>query len=107
MYLTVNYPSPKGKGLVKAQIDQPKCFGHYVSKNVCPICNSTYDRDYNAALNIRDEGYRLYMERLKTVQSKSYIGWGPSESTPVESITSDKYELHLLSYNVEAGSSVF
>lgn len=31
----------------------------------CPICSKTYDRDENAALNIRDEGYRLYLQSIK------------------------------------------
>ena len=28
---------------------------------LCPICNTFNDRDYNAAKNIRDEGYRMFL----------------------------------------------
>jgi putative transposase len=30
----------------------------------CPACGAMYDRDANAALNIRDEGYRIYKSLL-------------------------------------------
>lgn len=33
-----------------------------VRKVICPVCGASYDRDLNAALNIRDEGLRLYMK---------------------------------------------
>ena len=29
---------------------------------VCPHCGKTIDRDWNSAINIREEGYRLYCE---------------------------------------------
>lgn len=31
-----------------------------VREVVCPVCGSVYDRDVNAAMNIRDEGFRIY-----------------------------------------------
>lgn len=34
-----------------------------VRKVICPICGASYDRDINAALNIRDEGFRQYMKQ--------------------------------------------
>ena len=33
-----------------------------VRRVICPVCRTSYDRDINAAENIRDEGFRLYME---------------------------------------------
>jgi putative transposase len=33
----------------------------------CPVCHKVYDRDYNAALNIRDEGIRQYLSGLQAV----------------------------------------
>ena len=32
---------------------------------ICPECGSVIDRDYNAALNILEEGMRIYLERKK------------------------------------------
>ena len=71
--------SDRGKSLIKVNRWYPSsqiCHtcGHQdpITKDLsirtvtCPICNSIYDRDYNAALNIRDEGYRLYIEQLKS-----------------------------------------
>lgn len=31
----------------------------------CPVCGETYDRDYNASLNLRIEGFRLYQQITK------------------------------------------
>lgn len=33
---------------------------------ICPGCGKRYDRDYNAAINIRREGFRIYQEMMKT-----------------------------------------
>ena len=34
-----------------------------VRRVVCPVCGTSYDRDVNAAENIRDEGFRQYMRQ--------------------------------------------
>jgi putative transposase len=34
-----------------------------VRKIICPVCGRTYDRDFNAAINIRNEGLRLLRQQ--------------------------------------------
>jgi len=31
-----------------------------VRRIICPMCGRTYDRDINAAINIRNEAYRIF-----------------------------------------------
>lgn len=43
-------------------------------KWTCPICNTTHDRDYNAAINIQNEGARMIMENEEMLSVlKEYI----------------------------------
>ncbi len=62
----------RGKRLVKVDRFYPssqlcQCgYKNPVTRNLsvrtitCPICGRTYDRDINAAINLKKEGYRLY-----------------------------------------------
>ena len=35
-----------------------------IRRVTCPVCHTTYDRDENASLNIRDEGVRMYLKSI-------------------------------------------
>lgn len=67
----------KGSCLVKVDRWYPSsktcsCCGHVLEElelsertYVCPSCGAVMDRDYNAAVNIREEGKRIFLEYLK------------------------------------------
>ena len=51
------FPSTKTCS-VCGHVDEPKAPG--ILQWICPKCNTLHDRDINAAINIRNEGLRLY-----------------------------------------------
>ncbi len=65
-----------GKTLIKVDKYYPSsqlCSCGYqnpITKNLniriikCPVCHKVYDRDVNAAINIKNEGYRLYLQTV-------------------------------------------
>lgn len=67
----------KGSALVKIDRRYPssktcQCCGHVeptmilgVSKWDCPVCGAHHDRDHNAAVNIREEGKRIFFEYFR------------------------------------------
>lgn len=38
---------------------------------ICPECGYAIDRDYNAAVNIREEGKRIFLTYLKAAMEKA------------------------------------
>ena len=38
---------------------------------ICPECGCVIDRDYNAAVNIREEGKRIFLTYLKEAMEKA------------------------------------
>ena len=52
------YPSSQ---LCQCGYQNPITKDMHVRTITCPVCGKTYDRDTNAAINIKKEGYRLYL----------------------------------------------
>ena len=40
----------------------PKLTDLHIRKWICPVCNTSHDRDINAAINIRNKGFQMYSE---------------------------------------------
>ena len=62
------YPSSKTYSVCGAVNQSLKLSGRIY---ICPECGCVIDRDYNAAVNIREEGKRIFLTYLKAAMEKA------------------------------------